>query len=41
LAAGQISYPAVATTLPFYDGPDVLRTLASDPSKYHKAVLVI
>jgi L-gulonate 5-dehydrogenase len=40
LASGAIHYPSVATEFDMWEGPRVIRELAEDPGKLHKAVLV-
>jgi len=40
LASGAIHYPSVATEFDMWEGPRVIRDLAENPGKLHKAVLV-
>jgi len=40
LSSGAINYPAVATELDLWEGPRVIKELAENPGKLHKAVLV-
>jgi L-gulonate 5-dehydrogenase len=41
LASGHITYPAVATEIPMWEGPNLLKTLSDSQSAMHKAVLTL
>jgi L-gulonate 5-dehydrogenase len=41
LAAGAIHYPAVATTIPMWEGPEVFARLHANPAYLHKGVLTL